>query len=580
MGNNIVIANIKSTNLNTSINKVSASNNIVTPTLNVNKATIQAKNTSTFYDDVFATANLEKKPLKEYTFEELLAEGQKTAKLAEQEREKNVLEDAKEQDDIQKLIELYAKRSSNLGFFDYEKEMEIEKEIKILENKLNIAHRPDTWEDLTEKQVEKKEEFIYIPFNYSNIENDGYTAQGITTTDKGYIVSAHNGHVDNSRLYLYDKNGNYSGLIILDNNAHVGGVTYDSENGLIYVTGGAGAINIYSYDTICEILKENPKNNEIPLTEGKYKDVKVGTLNDLNLGKNAATMYYKDGYIYTSSYVGNNTSENSTVFAKYKVNYKKDKDGDVTSVSYETVYETTGAISKQVQGIAITEYKGKEYLIVSEGNVFTNSSLKVYELGANGVQKYCGEVLLDFSGAEGVQIQDNGQVVVISESADKTQVLSMNEIFVEMNDFKPLWYLPKKIVDIGAGWGYDGGVISIWDKAFKEAEDAGDYADIAIDKSGKTVNVILDQIGLDIKDGSNSLAEDARDIPLVGGFLGGAVEFGGGLADAIIDGAGDTFETGMDYFGDGIETVYDCGEYVYEFGKDCVEVIGDFFSSW
>ena len=34
------------------------------------------------------------------------------------------------------------------------------------------------------------------------------------------------------------------------------------------------------------------------MTEGKYKGVKVGTLNDLNLGKNAATMYYKDGYIY------------------------------------------------------------------------------------------------------------------------------------------------------------------------------------------------------------------------------------------------------------------------------------------
>ena len=68
--------------------------------------------------------------------------------------------------------------------------------------------------------------------NYQNIIEDKYTPQGLTIIEDNYFISAYKKHSP-SRIYIYNKD-KCLGKIILDNKAHVGGISYlkEQEQGL------------------------------------------------------------------------------------------------------------------------------------------------------------------------------------------------------------------------------------------------------------------------------------------------------------------------------------------------------------
>lgn len=54
-------------------------------------------------------------------------------------------------------------------------------------------------------------------------------------------------------------------MILLNNTAHVGGMSYDQVNHILYVTGEEGKVNAYEYDEITAARKyfKNKKNTNV-----------------------------------------------------------------------------------------------------------------------------------------------------------------------------------------------------------------------------------------------------------------------------------------------------------------------------
>lgn len=110
-------------------------------------------------------------------------------------------------------------------------------------------------ENISNNVSEELELLSFNTLNYENIISDGYTPQGITTIDGQIFITAYKSG-ENSRIYIYDEStSEYKGKLILNNKAHVGGITYDEENGIIFVTGTKGSVNTYSYDRIRKVIE-------------------------------------------------------------------------------------------------------------------------------------------------------------------------------------------------------------------------------------------------------------------------------------------------------------------------------------
>ena len=97
---------------------------------------------------------------------------------------------------------------------------------------------------------------------YPEIKKDGFTTQGLTIYNGFKFLSAYGS--GNSRLYIYDDNNNYIGFIRLNQSSHVGGVTFDETNKIMYVTNGGGNYSTYNMFEIKRIIE-----NEANYTNGK-----------------------------------------------------------------------------------------------------------------------------------------------------------------------------------------------------------------------------------------------------------------------------------------------------------------------
>ena len=78
-----------------------------------------------------------------------------------------------------------------------------------------------------------------------------YVLQGLCKVDDNYCVSAYSyNRVNNSIVYIFDKDFKYYRKKELDTNSHVGGITYDPINENIWVTDTEGTMSAYSKDAL------------------------------------------------------------------------------------------------------------------------------------------------------------------------------------------------------------------------------------------------------------------------------------------------------------------------------------------
>lgn len=238
---------------------------------------------------------------------------------------------------------------------------------------------------------------------------DDFIPQGLTVVDEYYLASYYNyDKSDNSCIYVLDKDGNTLNICDIGNKAHVGGIAYDSERSLIWVTGSSGCINAYHKEDILE------NSIAIPC----YSNLYVGNnlrdyINPLASSASFLTIYGNE------LFVGNFSLSKQGVIKRYGIYV--DSDSDELALELVGMFE----IPDKVQGVAFYKFDNKEYIIFSRSfGAGTPSVLQIFEYNSD-FSKYDDKlnyVAIEVpSMIEQITI-DNNYLYAIYESAAKPYV--------------------------------------------------------------------------------------------------------------------------------------------------------------
>ena len=250
-----------------------------------------------------------------------------------------------------------------------------------------------------------------LKFNYSNIYKDGFIVQGFCISDIFYLVSAYY-HIcnnkKNSRIYFYKKDtGEELGYVVLNDNAHVGGISFDDKNRIVFVTGKKGKINAYTYDSLIKSLDGNYLK-EIDCSE-------VDISNDLCGNVSAATLNYYDNSLYVC------TCSCSGSLIKYDIKY--DADNNKIKVLFNYVYR---CFPSCIQGIVSFNYQGKIYFVISQSYSKLKSILKVIDIEGNVL----GQKKIRFIGLEGIDLDSSGNIHCVFENGVfMSNIFNINSLY-------------------------------------------------------------------------------------------------------------------------------------------------------
>ena len=174
----------------------------------------------------------------------------------------------------------------------------------------------------------------------------------------------------------------------LDNNSHVGGITY-CDKGYLFITEKNGKVNCYKYDNFI-------RGEVVPV------ECDINISNELEGNVSAATLYYYDGclYVCTCSYIGR--------MVKYKL---------LDDLSYEvSVYNNLPAC---IQGICVFKYMDNLYYLFSQSYSKTKSCIKLLDSNFN----FIGQYISSFIGIEGIELDKSGNIMGIFEKNISHSVL-------------------------------------------------------------------------------------------------------------------------------------------------------------
>lgn len=320
---------------------------------------------------------------------------------------------------------------SSLGILDDFKQEFYYDEVERLRNNLIDMKTAIKYDEMMDK-LQSYSSFDSLQYN--NIRSDKYTVQSITSIDNKILISAYK-RKHNSRIYVYDfDTKNYEGVIILDNKAHVGGISYDKNHEILYVTGSNGEINSYDYRVIKNYNKSNDKyvidfsDNE----EGKLEDkleIKINNnINVKNLDEDAeaSTIYYYNDRLYVATF---NPVNNGYLYS-YKVNYNE-KEKKITIIDEHTKKYRIGA---RIQGIGLTSIGNNEYLVCTQSIGITKSVFLLYEISDEKLT-FLGRKYLDDPGLEGITIDNEGYIVGIFENNERNVVvINIRNLIREVSD--------------------------------------------------------------------------------------------------------------------------------------------------
>ena len=276
-------------------------------------------------------------------------------------------------------------------------------------------------------------------FSYKEIKNDGFVTQGVTETDKYYYVSSYSKDGEEkgvkSRIYLYDKTtGAYSGYIVLNSIAHVGGITYDKKDGLIFISGVEGTVDCLNYNNLnraIEVAGVQASGCVLDLSSPSYKGSSIFvkcdiSVKDKTLVGKASSVYYKNGKLYVTTFDGVNKGES----VAFDFNYNATK-GIVTSKVSQKIQ-----VPKQTQGFALTQYNGSQYMVTTQSISDSKSNILVYKLNNDGSTQYQGKIYLK-EGLEGIDIDDSGNIVAVYEKGEgNTYKTTMTDLMKNISKYE------------------------------------------------------------------------------------------------------------------------------------------------
>lgn len=314
-------------------------------------------------------------------------------------------------------------------------------------------------------EYETESEINTNSLNYQNIRDDGFTVQGYTivTDENGnnkIMITAYSKDGEKSRIYVYDQEtGELDGKIILDNTDHVGGISYDIENGVVYVAASDGKVHAYDYEKMITILNDSKKVDGVKTFDmndqyyiDNYGDEGVEIPNDIDVldvlngtpdldnpnhyQSGMDSVYYYDGCLYSTTF-----SDDGELICS-KIVYNRDENGNITGISVEDTYEV-GKLDGAVQGICFYKEDGKTYMISSSSaKGSAKSRLTKWEVTDDGIVPIAYKYI-NHPGLEGIDVQDGRISGVFEYNEQETEELGTDD-FKEgksipdmMSDF---WY--------------------------------------------------------------------------------------------------------------------------------------------
>lgn len=191
---------------------------------------------------------------------------------------------------------------------------------------------------------------------------DDMIPQGITLMEEYTLITAYdNSEKQNSKCYVINAKGEIINIVTLETSSHVGGIAYDEENDLIWITGKRGTVVAYEAKDFLEKKDVLPKYTFDNLKEGLnyYKDSKR---------HHVAYLTIDDGYLYIGNFL---ISHNCTI-KKYKI--KNTVDG------ISTIYVGEFKVPPQIQGLTFYTQNDTKYMLLSSSFGRNNPSyLHIYE---------------------------------------------------------------------------------------------------------------------------------------------------------------------------------------------------------
>lgn len=253
--------------------------------------------------------------------------------------------------------------SQNSTTLDANNNKSLEKLYNYLAEDLNINEQKDLLTKLKYLLSFKKINLDYSEY-VSVLDKDFLTInelnnmvpQGITIYEDYTLFSSYDStNEKNSCIFVLDKDSNIINKAYLDNNSHVGGITYDDENDLLWVTVNRG---VSAYDINDIITKEN--------VIAKYYDKVIEELNRCSF----ITYYNNKLYIGTYKYCGTSTLREYSIPILNKSEIKLTK-------------ENTFTIPSKIQGVTFLESNNQTYMILSSSySKSENSYITVYNYNA------------------------------------------------------------------------------------------------------------------------------------------------------------------------------------------------------
>ncbi len=276
---------------------------------------------------------------------------------------------------------------------------------------------------------------IENPIDVSDLP-EGYRFQGYTYTKKFIYITAHD-HVSNGRsvILVYDHNGNYLGKMFLPNgaggDAHVGGVSYDSEHNILYITGTRGDVLVLNNKSIEDAINDKKGNNRFSFylendKSFRFKDLVINN-KDINLfysmpkeiqkyirttgdNLNAASVYYdeKTHKLYIPTF-----SSNTKIFVfdvKFDNNgnpiYEYDKIYGINDFTEQSIDDAD--LPPGVQGVSIyTNEQGEQYLLTVSSYSSNRSVLVKYKINSDGSLTFAGQTIPKDSNGKGIRGAEN-----------------------------------------------------------------------------------------------------------------------------------------------------------------------------
>ena len=191
--------------------------------------------------------------------------------------------------------------------------------------------------------LEKIEDSLQQIFNYSS-----YVPQGLCISNDYFFISMYDFKKNsNSIINVYDRNGNFINSCELYNKAHVGGISIDFKNNLLWIPSFFGNVDAYRLNDIVCKKKANPIYKDLYLGEGLR-------CYDKPFESSISYLTYYDN----SLYVGNFTLVGKGTIKQYKVDI--DKDGVVRLTEISNFY-----VPNLVQGLSFYEKNDKKYMLLS-----------------------------------------------------------------------------------------------------------------------------------------------------------------------------------------------------------------------